>query len=129
MKVARLLLLVPLAAALACSSAGPANRSGASRTDPNMIASAELGASTQMNLYALISASRPRWLDARRTTGFDGRTTAVTVFLNGQRFGDPELLRNMPVTGVREVRYYGVAEAQQRFSIQNLGAVINVVTK
>jgi hypothetical protein len=126
---ARLLVLLPLVVALACSSAGPANRSGTTRSDPNVISSAELSTATQMNLYAFVSAARPRWLEARRTTGFDGRTTSITLFVDGQRFGDVEQLRNMSLGGVRELRYFGVAEAQQRFNIQNLGAVINVVTK
>ncbi len=129
MNIARLLTVAPLVAALACSGASQANRTGATRTDPNVITSQELTAATQINLHSFVSAVRPRWLDARRPTNFDGRSVTVTVFLNGQRFGDLDQLRTMSPGNVREVRYYGTAEAQQRFSIQNLGAVINVITK
>ena len=38
-----------------------------------------------------------------------------------------ELRVSMSLTGVKEIRYYGVAEAQQRFNLRDLGSVINVV--
>ena len=128
MNVARLLILDPLVATLACAG-GQVNRSGTTRNDPNVISSTELASATQLNLYSVVSAARPRWLEARRTTTFDGRTSTITVFLDGQRFGTTEQLRNMSLSGVKEIRYYGVAEAQQRFNLRDLGSVINVVTK
>lgn len=128
MKTATLALTALLAIG-ACTSAQSAPPQTARRAEPNRILASEMVGAQQPNLYAYITMARPRWLESTRTTGFDGRTTTVTVFMNGQRYGDVGQLRSLPLDGVKELRYYGVSEAQQRFNTPNLSSVIDVVTK
>ena len=53
----------------------------------------------------------------------------VKVYLNGVSIGDVNQLRDIRVDNVRELRFLGAAEAQQRYGVGHGGGVIEVLTK
>lgn len=125
----RLPILAAFAAlSIACaSSAGPRATSGP-RSDSRTLVAADLEAATQTNLYDLIAAHRGRWLDAR-TTGFSGRGSGLRVFMDGRDIGGVEALRTQSPDGIAYLRYYTPSEATARFNVQNIAAVIEIVSK
>jgi len=126
--------LVSFAALMSVAACGAKKAEGTSttaapRADSRRITAAELANASQTNLLQYVQAHRPQWFENARTTGLSGRTSTVAVYLDGQRFGDADQLRNLTLSGVKEVRFYSVSEAQQRFNVKDLESVINVVTK
>jgi hypothetical protein len=113
--------------AAACASTGP--RSGRPRSDSRTITQAELATATQTNLYDYIAVARPRWLQSRAPANLGGRSLAVAVFLNGQNIGGPPQLRSFSLDGVSSIRFYDASEAQARFNVRDVGAVIQVITQ
>jgi hypothetical protein len=94
------------------------------------VTAADLEAATQTNLYDFILAYRPRWLQSRgpgRVSGRSGFT--IAVFLDTQNIGGPSQLRSFSLSGVEALRYYDAAEAQARFNVRDVGAVIQIMMR
>lgn len=113
-----------LAAALvmACASAGQGGSQspGASR---DTITSADLSASTASNVYDAINAIRPRILNGR------GRG-APDVYIGGVRQSSGlQRLRELPLSGVAEVRYLPFEEARQLAGERAEGGAIVVTMR
>lgn len=128
MRPPRMLLLSVMLVAAACS-ANPGPNSGRPRSDSRTITQAELATATQTNLYDYIAVARPRWLQSRAPANMGGRSLAVAVFLNGQNIGGPQQLRSFSLDGVSIIRFYDASEAQARFNVRDVGAVIQVITQ
>lgn len=126
MKALTLLLAASMVVATACQTAQPALPR--TRGDSRTVTVTELSTATQTNLYAYVSAERPRWLQSRAPANLGGQSLTVVVFLNNQRIGGVDQLRQLPLAGVREMRYYDASEAQQRFNVRDAGGVISVIT-
>jgi len=95
----------------------------------NLIEGPEIEASTALDAYALVQEARPLWLHSRGVVSIRDPTAGVLqVYLNGMQYGDVSRLREMMRTEIREIRFYGAAEAQQRFGTGHAGGVIEVST-
>lgn len=143
MKASRMALGAALVVSAACASAPastPASSapvSSTNSTSSQVVTQAELAAGTQANLYDFVATSRPRWLRPRssggRIPGPGGRlqdgSTSVSVYVDNLRMGGVEVLRSYSRESVASLRYYDVAEAQQRFNNRTLGAVIQIITR
>jgi hypothetical protein len=79
--------------------------------------------------YEAISRLRPSWL-AHGTKSFDPPSTDLPiVFVDGQRYGDLDSLRNLDASHIADIRFYSPAEAG-RFGLQGgLSGVIEVTLK
>jgi len=128
MQASRLFAALSLALVAACSKATQSGEGTASRGDTRTVTAADLSASTQTNLYDYVAANRPRWLQSRAPGNLGGQSLSVVVFLNSTRLGGPDQLKSISLPGVRQIRYYDAAEAQQRFNVRDAGAVIQVTT-
>ena len=132
------------AVASAASPAGPASatagtgadaaasrqRSGANR---NVLAREEIAAAGSTNLYDVVLATRPRWLQSNRsgtipTRGPRGSSASpsVAVYVNGQLYGDASTLRTIETTTVEQVTYLTTSEAQQRYGSRVYAPAIDV---
>jgi hypothetical protein len=120
-----------VAATAACTSATPSGGAPAARTrsDSKTVTAEELSQATQVNLYDYVSAYRPRWLQSRSPSNLRGQGLDVVVFVDDSRLGATSLLKGVSPLGVKMIRYYDAAEAQQRFNVREVGAVIQVVTE
>jgi hypothetical protein len=123
------LYLVAVGAILACAPASSTPRAHRSSTIlvAEEIRAANVDAGTA---YDAISRLRPNWL-TRGTRSFDPPPTEFSVvFVDGQRYGALESLRNIDANQIAEVRYYSPTEAGARFGLQGgLSGVIEVSMK
>lgn len=129
-RAAILIASVPLAWACASSGSQP-GRTTASRVDQNLITAEELATANASNLYDAIRQLRPHWFQ-----GSGGPTTfraeaeyPILVYMDRIRFGDPTMLRSVPVALPQAVRWLSASEAQSEFGVGNLQGAIQIVTR
>jgi hypothetical protein len=113
------------AVALGCASAGASKSS--SKNDALILAD-EIENSHQPTLYDVVRAVRPMWLRPAPTAIQSGQDSGVSVYLDDQRAGGLDVLRQLPSSAAASIRYYSATEAQSRFGIGNLRGVIQIVS-
>src|SRR3989441_326709 len=102
---------------------------GRARRNPNLIERPEIESSTALDAYALVQEARPLWLHSRGVVSIQDPSAGVLqVYLNDMRFGDVNRLREFRLSEIREVRFYGAADAQLRFGTGHAGGVIDLLT-
>jgi hypothetical protein len=84
--------------------------------------------SNTSTLYEALHALRPAWFRRLPTTLRPESEGDVVVYLDQSRFGGPETLRTLAVTGITAVRYYNPTEAQARFGLGHLHGAIQIIT-
>src|SRR5688500_14201313 len=119
----RLLYLIALAMIVCCAAAD--DRSSPTRVTAKAIF---LGAEEIANAYAdarsawdSIARLRPNWLAARGVTSLvygGAGTDFAVVFVDGQRYGDLQSLRNIQAYQVGSAQYYDVTQAGANFGIR-----------
>jgi hypothetical protein len=80
-------------------------------------------------MYDVIRIRRSQWLRraATRPTAFPGREGAqVVVYLDGQRFGDAETLKQITPASVQVARFLTASEAEMKYGSNLLGGVIDL---
>lgn len=92
----------------------------------NLITLEEIEAAHQPDLFDVVRALRPNWLRPYSATVQNGQDTGVSVYVDNQRVGGVEVLRDMTSTTATGLRYYSPSEAQSRFGLGNLQGVIQV---
>jgi hypothetical protein len=83
---------------------------GGVRADPNRLTQAEIQASGAGNLLEVVQRLRPRWLEDRvmRSTRGSGR---ILVYDGQAQLGDISVLRHLPLSAARSMRYLDAATA------------------
>jgi len=84
-------------------------------------------ARTYPNLYEALQALRPGWF-RRFPTRLSGPEGDIVVYLDRQRLGGPETLRDIQLSAVTGVRYYGPSEAQGAFGLGHTHGAIQVTS-
>src|SRR3954466_6663301 len=112
----------------ACASTGaPA---AGPRRDPNVITHEEFVASNEGNAFDAIARLRPMFLKSRgRTTINAVANDYPIVFVDGQRFGDLNSLRNIVAAQIQEARHLGATDAVAKYGMQYGGGVIEIATR
>jgi hypothetical protein len=117
-------------AACASTQANPDTTERAARgSSSTTIVAADLQATRANNLYDAIQQARPEWF--RRTGAIPIRSSQehpIAVFIDNQRAGTVEILRQTGVSHAAAVIYYSPSEAQMRFGEGNMNGVIQIVT-
>ena len=130
------LFLVAVTGVFACSSGNPpvdvstppANSTRKSNFLPAI--EMETAHADGGDLYAAISRLRPNWLVSHGVAGKGSGTELPRVFIDGQPYGDPSSLRNIPAYHVSDITYYDVTQAGAIFGIHGgTGGVIDVKMK
>lgn len=124
-------------AVLACASAPPAVDSfDASTSAPRWaeVLTAEEITNTkaeEVTAYDALSRLRPNWLAAHGVTSFSKKGAAYAiVYMDDQKYGDLNMLRNFKAFQVAEMRYYDFTQAGARFGVAaGGGGVIEVRSK
>ena len=119
---------IAIAAILGCaSSASPISDTVRVPRTADYITGEEIVASnaSEMTAYDAIARLRPNWL-ASHGKATHGPEYAM-VFVDGQRYGSVESLRNFQAFAVADMRYYDITQAGARFGVQGgTGGVIEV---
>lgn len=120
----RILAMTLLAGVIACASRGV--QSGAPRRTTNAITGDEIANTGVSTVYDAIQRLRPQWLTSSRMRGA-GTSDALLVYLDMNRYGTMDQLRQLPVGGITEIRYLSAAEATNRYGTGHSGGVILIL--
>jgi hypothetical protein len=99
-----------------------------------VITSEELATATDVtNAYDAVLHLRPQFLQSRGNTSMNeesspGGQPLPIVFLDGQRFGGVETLRNIPLSNVKEIHFISAADATTRWGTGYANGVIEVIS-
>ena len=111
---------VAIAAILGCASGGTSPISDTVQVPrrADYITGEEIVASnaSEMTAYDAVARLRPNWLamHGKATHGSE----YATVYVDGQRYGSVESLRNIQAYQVADIRYYDITQAGARFGVQ-----------
>jgi hypothetical protein len=115
--------------AAACASAGYGGGGGSGGRASNVLTAEELAAQPTNNLYDAVARLRPRWLVERGPGTLGAGGNPVVVYVDNQRMGGTQELRNLAIEIVQEVRYRDASDATTRYGTGHAGGVIEVITK
>jgi hypothetical protein len=133
-----------LAGAAGCASSGTAGQAADPQTtavatpgprpqrkDPNVITEAELSTRTTLTARQAIEQLRPQFLRTRGTTTLGNAQTAdvIWVYVDGTRMGTLEVLNNVGVHEIREIRYLNPSEATNRYGTGHVQGAILITRK
>lgn len=68
------------------------------------------------------------WMRQYSTAVRSDQEIGITVYVDNQRVGGLDVLREMTSTTALSLRFYSASEAQSRFGLGNLQGVIQVTT-
>ena len=119
------LLCTLLCWAASCASGGGARQASSSDT---LITAEDIENSHQPMLYDVVRALRPNWLRNAPTAVRSDLETGVTVYLDSQRAGTVDVLKELPSSSAASLHFYSASEAQSRFGLGNLHGVIQVIS-
>jgi hypothetical protein len=110
-----------------CASAGTeAERRPAARA--NLLTQEEIRNARYNNLYDIVVALRPNWLNQRGPISFaDPEAGKVLVYLNEVHAGGAEYLRQVSVLDVESMHYFNATEASARFGFRQSGGAAIVI--
>jgi hypothetical protein len=111
MTIASLLL-----AAAGCASSSGGSAPKVAEASPDRVTSAEIEATQGVsNAYDLVRRLRPRWLQSSGGTASigAGRITGqvLIVYLDGNRLGGIDALRQLSSSGIKSMQYYDAVRA------------------
>ncbi len=132
-------LALSAATAVGCSSAGSASHPDDSvpvvHHDRATITQEEMRQIDAASLYDIVQRLHPEWLTGRNSVAVgaasargSASSNEVQVFLDNQRAGTADILRQMQPSSANLLRYYTASEAQARFGNGNLNGAIQIVT-
>jgi hypothetical protein len=130
----RALPLLFLAIALILPAAAHAQDSAQAKPkikrNPDVISAEEIEtASDAQDAYQVVKRLRPMWLTMRGGGSMNSRVADIAVYVNGVRMGGPDALRDIPRTGVVEMRFLRGTDATQRFGTGHESGAILVTPK
>ena len=100
---------------------------GRPRQDQQLITRDVIIGTQYTNLYDVVLAMRPNWLRTRGSND-SAKADSLQVYLDSQRVGGADELRNIPPMSVLSVRYYDPIAASSRWGIGHSAGVIFVLT-
>lgn len=122
----RRMLLVALlvSAAMGCASTG----SGSGGGNRDLLTRAELEERETSSVYDVIRALRPSWLrtQVRAAALTSMPSSGPVVYMDGQPFGEPEVLRNVSASAVESITYMSASQAQNRYRMTDARPVLDV---
>lgn len=110
MNYGRLLLAVWLVTGCAAGR----QSAGSAPVDRNVITQQEIDQSQSITAYDMVRALRPRWLSERGVTSFRS-ANPIMLYVNENRVGTVERLRDYAPRDLREARFLDATQATQRF--------------
>ena len=133
MHFSRRVLVTALVALSACATGGGGVT--AARQNPNLISLDEIVESSAANAYEVIQRLRPNFLRTRGAVhGTPGAANAMemvdlVVYLNENRLGGTDQLRQISTSDIREIRYFNSSEATTKWGPGHSAGAIQIVSR
>lgn len=108
------------------SGGGTATAAAKTKTNPDFISTSEIDAATFRDAYDIVQRLRPNWFTKARASGGGGLSgtqvsggsavqsgggTGLVVYLDNNRMGGPEALRDMSASAIGTLQYMDAATA------------------
>jgi len=95
----------------ACASSGTTG--SVRRPSSDQVTRAEIASSSATNAYELIQRLRPNWLRVPNVGSIGGgaRSQVIVVYLDDQRLGDIDALRDLSAAGITSMQWLDAAKA------------------
>jgi len=123
----RISYLVLLALLVGACATGGRSRSLGSR---NVITEAEIESVNVGTAYEVVQQLRPQFLVPRGQTSIqDPGSSLPVVYVNGVRYGTPDVLRSLRSMDLHEIRFLSASDATTRYGTGHVGGVIEVTTR
>jgi hypothetical protein len=129
----KIVAIVMMSLAAACASSGSA---APGTKNQNLISSDEITQSSAANAYDLIQRLRPNYLRTRGAVHGtpNGSTNKIepvdlVVYLNENRLGNSDQLRQISTSEIREIRYFNASEATTKWGTGHSAGAIQVVSR
>lgn len=120
--------VVPALAIFAIGCASASAERG-TRAHPNLITAEEIAATNLSTALDVVQSLRPNWLRERGPVSIRYREgSAVTIYVDGTRFGDMDSLKQIRRSSVASMEYLSSSEATFRFGTNHVGGAILVHT-
>lgn len=97
------------------------------RTDRQLLTREEMRKTEFTNLYDVIRALRGNWLRVRAAESF-GKSSEMQVYLDMQRIGTVDELRNISPMNILTVRYFDPIQASARWGMDHGAGALLVTT-
>lgn len=111
---------------LAIAACSAATNTGVRRS-PNVITADEARETNQSTAYDVIRSQRPTWLRKRGVQSIHS-SGDIVVYVDNARLGGPEVLNQINVSAIEEIRYFDAASATQRWGTGHSFGAIQVFT-
>ncbi|MBA2670166.1 MAG: TonB-dependent receptor plug domain-containing protein [Gemmatimonadetes bacterium] len=112
-----------------CASA-PTAESGRSGRDANLLTAEEIERVHYNNVYELVQALRPSWIQGRGRVSIQDPTAGeAVVYVDGMRFGGVGQLRQLRTADVASIQHLSAGDASSRFGLDHAGGAILVHSK
>ena len=126
-----------VATAMIALAAGCASSAGVapSKQNQNLISSDEITQSSAANAYDLIQRLRPNYLRTRGAVhGTPNGATKIepvdlVVYLNENRLGNSDQLRQISTSEIREIRYFNASEATTKWGTGHSAGAVQVMSR
>jgi hypothetical protein len=126
----RYTVLATVAVSLAIGACQAATTPGGGASLRNVITQDQIDSSYASNVYELIVRLHPEYLRDRGSVSIRQNIHArAVVFLNGHEYGILETMRNIPISGIGEIRYYAGTDAVVKFGSQYGGGVVELISR
>lgn len=133
MSLARAFVFVLLALTGACAAKRSPDGAFTSR---DLLTAEQIAETHATNAYEVVERLRPRWIRPRGTSQMPSQPgdprfqeAQVQAYLDDQRLGPVETLRNVEIAAVRYIRYYSATDASARWGFNHGGGAIYVSTR
>lgn len=119
------LLVSLLLAGLVAACAGNAPATSTPTGDRNVITQQQIADNHFQNAYEAVDALHPIWLQMRGTTS---TPNPVWVYMDNNKLGDVETLKNVQAATILSIRHYNANEAIARWGVGHASGVVYVTT-
>ncbi len=109
----------------ACASSGGNNV----RVDRNLLTREQIVETNRQNAFEVVESLRSNWLRSRGPSSLNSRDAVVQVYLDDNRLGGVETLRNVNTSLVQYIRWYDGIAATGRWGLDHGAGVIYVSTR
>ena len=132
---ARLFTLALCAAFASACASSPSSGSSATqqqarpRGSRDLITAEELATIDVQNALQAVQRLRPNFLRFPGAMSITQGQASVVVYVESTRMGGPDMLQQIPITEVKEIRYLSATDATQRFGTGHTAGAIIVTRK